>query len=98
MSDSYTKANFGQMQQAQADFTLAYRALVDELDDLEKVLENSLSQWEGGARSAYWDAKRQWDTAAAQIGQILSQLGVTIGDAHSNYSGAERANLNTWSG
>ena len=27
MSDSYTKANFGTMQQAQADFSLAYRAL-----------------------------------------------------------------------
>lgn len=25
MSDSYTKANFSAMQQAQADFTLAYR-------------------------------------------------------------------------
>lgn len=98
MGDSYTRANFGQMQQAQADFTLAYRALVDELDDLEKVLENSLSQWEGGAQTAYWEAKRQWDSAAAHIGQILNQLGVTIGEAHSNYSGAERANLNIWSG
>ena len=98
MSDSYTKANFGAMQQAQADFTLAYRALVDELDDLEKNLEQNLSQWEGGAQSAYWDAKRQWDAAAAHIGQVLNQLGVVIGDAHSNYSGAERANQNIWAG
>ncbi|WP_245623296.1 WXG100 family type VII secretion target [Spirillospora albida] len=98
MSDSYTKANFGAMQQAQADFTLAYRALVDELDDLEKTLESQLAQWEGGAQGAYWDAKRQWDTAAAHIGQVLSQLGVVIGEAHSNYTGAERANLNIWSG
>lgn len=98
MGDSYTKANFSAMQQAQADFTLAYRALVDELDDLEKNLENNLSRWEGGAQTAYWEAKRQWDTAAAHIGQILNQLGVTIGEAHSNYSGAERANLNIWSG
>ncbi|MEO3826966.1 WXG100 family type VII secretion target [Actinomadura sp. B10D3] len=98
MSDSYTKANFGAMQQAQADFTLAYRALVDELDDLEKSLEQHLSSWEGGAQTAYWEAKRQWDSAAAHIGQVLNQLGVVIGDAHSNYSGAERANLNIWHG
>ena len=98
MSDSYTRADFGAMQQAQADFTLAYRALVDELDDLEKALELHLSQWEGGAQSTYWDAKRQWDAAAAHIGRVLNQLGVVIGEAYSNYSAAERANRNIWAG
>lgn len=97
MSD-YTKANFGAMQQAQADFTLAYRALTDELDDLEKTLEKQLAQWEGDAVSAYWDAKRQWDAAANHIGQVLNQLGAVIGEAHSNYSSAERRNQGIWAG
>ncbi|TDD83281.1 WXG100 family type VII secretion target [Actinomadura rubrisoli] len=96
MSDSYTKANFGTMQQAQADFTLAYRALVDELDDLEKELEKHLAQWEGSAQGAYWEAKAQWDAAAAHIGKVLNQLGVVIGEAHSNYSAAERRNQGIW--
>ncbi|REE96581.1 WXG100 family type VII secretion target [Thermomonospora umbrina] len=94
----YTKVNFGGMQQAQADFTLAYRALVDELDDLEKTLEAQLSQWEGDAVTAYWEAKAKWDAAAAQIGNVLAQLGTVIGEAHSNYSAAERANQGLWAG
>lgn len=96
MSDSYTKANFGTMQQAQADFSLAYRALTDELHDLESQLERHLSQWEGDAQGAYWEAKRTWDAAAAHMGQVLSQLGVVIGEAHSNYSSAERRNQGIW--
>ncbi|MBE1533336.1 WXG100 family type VII secretion target [Actinomadura algeriensis] len=96
MSDSYTKANFGTMQQAQADFSLAYRALVDELNDLESNLEKNLAQWEGSAVQAYWDAKRQWDAAANHIGQVLNQLGTVIGEAHSNYSNAERMNQGIW--
>ncbi|MCP2343647.1 WXG100 family type VII secretion target [Actinomadura rupiterrae] len=96
MSESYTKANFGTMQQAQADFTLAYRALIDELSDLEKELEKHLQQWEGDAVSAYWDAKRQWDSAAQHIGTVLNQLGVVIGEAHQNYSAAERKNSGIW--
>lgn len=97
MSD-YTKVNFGTMQQAQADFTLAYRALVDELDDLEANLERSLSQWEGDAVQAYWEAKAKWDAAAQHIGTVLNQLGVVIGEAHSNYSSAEQANAGIWGG
>jgi WXG100 family type VII secretion target len=95
---SYTKANFAALQQAQADFTLAYRALTDELDDLEKNLESKLSSWEGQAVEAYWVHKREWDKAAAHIGTVLNQLGIVIGDAHTNYSGAERANSGIWSG
>ncbi|MEW2358907.1 WXG100 family type VII secretion target [Spirillospora sp. NPDC029432] len=93
---SYTKANFGALQQAQADFTLAYRALQDTLNDLEKSLESKLSQWEGSAVQAYWQHKAEWDKAANHIGTVLNQLGVVIGDAHSNYSDAERRNAGLW--
>lgn len=95
---SYTKANFATMQQAQADFTLAYRALQDTLNDLEKSLENKLSTWEGDAVTAYWQHKAEWDKAAAHIGTVLNQLGVVIGDAHANYSAAEVRNAGVWGG
>lgn len=95
MSD-YTRANFSGLQTAQADFGLSYRALVDTLDDLERDLESKLAQWEGSARSAYYEAKKQWDSAAAHMGQVLQQLGVVIGDAHENYSAAERRNAGLW--
>ncbi|WP_131739488.1 WXG100 family type VII secretion target [Actinomadura roseirufa] len=96
MSDSYTFANFPKMQQAEADFSLAYRALLDELHDLESELEKNLSRWEGDAQGAYWTFKAEWDKSAAHIGQVLAQLGIVIGEAHSNYSNAERKNQGIW--
>ncbi|GAA3969261.1 hypothetical protein GCM10023085_59500 [Actinomadura viridis] len=95
---SYQRANMPALQQAQADFTLAYRALTDELDDLEKNLESKLSRWEGNAVEAYWIHKREWDKAAQHIGTVLNQLGMVIGDAHTNYTAAERRNQGIWGG
>jgi early secretory antigenic target protein ESAT-6 len=94
----YTRANFGQISTSQADFMLAWRALQDTLTDLEKDLESSLAQWEGNARTEYHRAKAQWDQAAAHMASVLNNLGAVIGDAHSNYTGAERANSGIWAG
>lgn len=95
MSD-YTRANFSQLQQSQADFHLALRALQDTLHDLETDLQSHLAQWEGGAQQAYGVAKSQWDGAAAHMASVLGGLGMVIGDAHENYSSAERANQGIW--
>jgi early secretory antigenic target protein ESAT-6 len=98
VSTDYTRANFGQISTSQADFMLAWRALQDTLTDLEKDLESSLAQWDGAARGEYTRAKGQWDAAAAHMAQVLGNLGTVIGDAHSNYSGAERKNAGIWGG
>lgn len=95
MSD-YTRANFSQLQQSQADFGLALRALEDTLGDLETDLQSSLAEWDGDAQGAYRVAKAQWDGAAKHMATVLQALGVVIGDAHQNYSAAERANSGIW--
>ena len=96
MSTDYTRANFGQISTSHADFMLAWRALQDTLSDLEKDLQSSLSRWEGGAQAEYHRAKAQWDAAAAHMAQVLGNLGTVIGDAHTNYTGAERKNMGIW--
>jgi WXG100 family type VII secretion target len=89
--------NFGGVQAAQSDFMLAYRGLQSTLEDLEKDLNASLSRWEGAAQGEYHVAKAKWNAAAAHMAQVLNSLGNVIGDAHSNTSGAERANASIWS-
>lgn len=96
MVSDYTRANFSQLQQSQADFGLSLRALEDTLSDLEKDLQSHLAQWDGDARSAYYVAKQQWESAAAHMAVVLGQLGVVIGEAHQSYSAAERANSGIW--
>jgi early secretory antigenic target protein ESAT-6 len=94
----YTRANFGTLQQAEADFSLAFRALVDELDDLDGELKKLLAPWVGQAGSTYETAKAQWNGAAGDMSAVLQRLGITIGDVHQNYSAAEKANNDLWSG
>jgi WXG100 family type VII secretion target len=92
----YTMANFGTLQQAESDFASAYSGLQSQLSDLESSLQKNLSTWTGDAQQAYWNYKSQWDQAASNCAVILQNLQGVIGDAHTNYTGAERANTALW--
>lgn len=94
----YTRANFGSLTEGESQFSLAARALMDELHDLEGKLRTKLAQWDGDAQGAYWIFQKQWDTAAKDMQNVVAQLGVAINDAHQNYTAAERANTGIWSG
>jgi len=98
VSDSYTRANFGGLTEGEAQFSLAARALLDELHDLEGKLRSKLSRWDGQAQEAYWRYQREWDAAAKDMQNVVAQLGAAIGEANANYQAAERANTGIWSG
>src|SRR3569833_3281671 len=94
----YTRAKFSTLQQAEADFSLAFRALRDELDDLDKDLKVLLAPWVGQAGSTYETAKTAWTSAANDMSAVHQRLGITIGDVLQNFSAAEMANIDLWSG
>ncbi|GAA4505389.1 hypothetical protein GCM10023191_061000 [Actinoallomurus oryzae] len=96
-SDDYTSVNFHGMQQAQADFEVIYRAVRDELEDLNKDLRALLGDWIGNANNQYGQTMNTWNSAADDMAGKLNALGLTIGDVHSNYSEAEIHNVKLWS-
>ncbi|MBA9003174.1 MULTISPECIES: WXG100 family type VII secretion target [Thermomonospora] len=96
--DSYTRANFGGLTEGEAQFSMAARALMDELNDLEAKLRTKLNRWDGQAQQAYWQFQKEWDAAAKDMQNVVTQLGVAIADANANYQAAERANMGIWSG
>ncbi|TDD80500.1 WXG100 family type VII secretion target [Actinomadura darangshiensis] len=75
---SYSSMDFGAMEQAYAAFQQKFNQMNSELDDLAKSVESKLGQWEDGAKDAYFDAKRQWESSAADISRIVQQLGSVI--------------------
>ena len=93
----FTAVNFGAMQQAEADFASTYQALQGTLSSLESQLNGSLSRWSGAAQQAYFAAKQQWDTAAADMAAVVNSLGQVIGTANENYVNTESANTRMWS-
>ena len=94
--DDYTAVNFHGMEQAKADFELIYRAVEDELGDLNKDLVNLLGEWVGQANNQYGETMAKWNRAAGDMATTLQALHITIGDVHSNYSEAELANAKLW--
>ena len=93
----YTRVVFSAMEQGEADFKQTYSALVNEVSTLETQLQGNLSEWIGSAQQAYHEAQAQWNAAMADMQQVLSQLGVVIGTANTNYQSAESANVGLWS-
>jgi 6 kDa early secretory antigenic target len=96
MSD-YTRVVFSAMEQGEADFKQTYSSLVNEVSTLETQLQGNLSEWIGSAQQAYHEAQAQWNAAMADMQQVLSQLGLVIGAANTNYQAAETANTGLWS-
>jgi early secretory antigenic target protein ESAT-6 len=96
MSGDYTRVNFGGMSTGEADFSLAARTLLTELDDLESKLKAKLAQWDGDAQHAYTGFQQQWHAAAMDMQNVVTQLGAAIGTANANYQAAERANTGIW--
>jgi WXG100 family type VII secretion target len=93
----YTRVVFSAMEQGEADFKQTYSSLVNEVSTLETQLQGNLAEWIGSAQQAYHEAQAQWNAAMADMQQVLSQLGVVIGAANTNYQAAETANTGLWS-
>jgi WXG100 family type VII secretion target len=90
------KVAFESLQTGQQGIARTYSSLVAALEDLERSLAPMISSWTGAAQEAYRQRKQQWDTAAANLSQVLNQIGQAVGQAHENYTVAENAARNNW--
>lgn len=90
------RVNFGALGEGQSSIMATHSQLVTTLDDLEANLQPMLETWDGAARDAYFQCKTQWDSAAAEMAQTLSQIAGAVGTANENYNAAETANTNAW--
>lgn len=95
MSD-FTSVNAGAMQQGIADLNTAYKALTEQLSTLEGQLNSSLAQWDGAARSAYTQAKAEWDAAANHMGDVIAKMQQVMTQISENYDSNERAIQGSW--
>lgn len=92
----YTRVQFGTMEQGQADFARTYSSLQNTVSALDSQLRAHLASWDGSAQQAYYQAKTAWDTAMADMANVVNQLSAVIGTANANYTAAERANTSMW--
>ena len=66
------------------------------LADLKAMLQPLVATWSGAAAENYNFKQHQWDTAAADLNNVLHQISSALHTANANYIEAESANTNRW--
>jgi 6 kDa early secretory antigenic target len=81
--------NHGSLDQASQDLYNAVKAIDSRMNQLENELNPLRSDWEGNAQQAYAVAKQKWDTAIAEMMQLLSDTSTTVGQSNADYQAAD---------
>jgi 6 kDa early secretory antigenic target len=89
---SEIKVNFAAVATANTDVLGTAGRINSQLEDLKRYLAPLTNGWTGQASEDYHAKQRQWDTAAADLNQVLATIGRTLGSAHEGYVAAENAN------
>ncbi len=66
------------------------------LADLKSMLQPLVATWTGAAAENYNHKQHLWDTAAADLNSVLSQISTALHTANANYIEAESANTRRW--
>lgn len=85
---------FNELENAAGAIATMVTNMTTELDELEARLQSTLADWEGDARLAYVGAKLQWDTAAANIAELLSMLSDSVVTSNELMRASEVRNSN----
>jgi WXG100 family type VII secretion target len=91
-----TRVKFDGLTTGESNFSMAARAMQNELTDLEGKLRLHLAEWDSQAQQAYQTYQSQWHQAAMDMQNVVHQLAGAIGTANANYQAAERANTGIW--
>ena len=68
----------------------------DRMNNLERDLAPLQSDWSGNAQQAYNTAKTKWDTAIAEMMQLLGDTGNTVGQSNVEYHAADLRGANSF--
>jgi 6 kDa early secretory antigenic target len=88
---------FGELESARSAIQTTWANISREMDDLKRYLQPMVETWTGEAASAYQAHQAKWDRSAADLNQVLNQIGVALGTSNENYQVGEAANKARWS-
>ena len=90
------RVQHGALDQAAADMFQTVKDIDDRMNRLEGDLAPLQSDWSGNAQAAYNTAKTKWDTAIAEMMQLLNDTGRTVGDSNVEYHAADMRGANSF--
>lgn len=90
------KVTFGGLEAAAGNITTQSQKVQSSLDDLKAYLAPLVSSWTGLAAENYNAHQKKWDTAAADLQQVLAAIGTAVNNAAQDYRDGERTNAGRW--
>ena len=90
------KVTFAELANAQQNVARTSQQMTAQLEDLKRFLAPMVATWSGAAADDYNLKQRQWDTAAADLTAVLTQIGIAVGHANDGYQQVEAANARRW--
>ena len=97
MSDGTILVTFAELESARSAIQATWTNISREMDDLKRYLQPMIETWTGDASTAYQAHQAKWDRSAADLNQVLNQIGVALGVSNENYQAGEAANRARWS-
>lgn len=89
MVDSYS-VKTAEVQRLSGDMLSHAKGISTALDGLESKVSSLLGQWSGEAQSNYHEAQRKWDKAAAEMQQILTNIGQKTSEIANTYDAGDK--------
>jgi early secretory antigenic target protein ESAT-6 len=90
------KVTFGGLEAAAGGISSNASKVQGSLDDLKTFLQPLVATWTGTASETYNAHQAKWDTAAADLQQVMAAIGTAVQRAAEDYRDGERANVNRW--
>jgi WXG100 family type VII secretion target len=92
----FIQVQFDALSTGASDLGVAHQALVTTLEDLDRQLSTTLSDWNSDARLAYQqvrDANRQQTN---HLASVLMAMTTHVSNSHENYTSTELRNTSIW--
>ncbi len=92
------RVNHAALDQAAGDMRQKVKEIDDRLDRLERELEPLKSDWAGHAQTSYQTAKAKWNTAIAEMRDLLTEAHLSVNQSNADYAAADRRGASTFGG
>ncbi len=87
---------FSQISGAADDIRATSASISGSLADLKSRIQPMVATWEGESSEAYQAAQQQWDTAAAELNQILATIANVVSSGSDRMSDINQRAAASW--
>lgn len=97
MSGQNIKVGSGGLDTLIGDMVKGVNDLKGKVSDMESDLRPHMGEWEAGAKNAFEDVKKKWNTEVQDLNELLLDIKKAVEQSKEAYLAGELRNKNSWS-